>query len=209
MDAFRRWGAVVCAVVLGPLVPAIAVADPPPKLDPGTYEVELRAIEKGVNEIKEQIRKRQTALALLSETMFGGLEAPARAEITVDNDMSIFFKLNRVIVLFDGTPLALKTEERDGVSAQKTIPIYRDLVLPGDHTVQVVLDFKGNGDGVFSYLSGYRFAVRTSRSFTAQPGKTLQLHIVAFEQGGPTTPFEDRPAIRFVEKTIAGVAPTP
>ncbi|MFI5298004.1 MAG: dihydrolipoamide acetyltransferase, partial [Polyangiales bacterium] len=62
------------------------------------------------------------------------------------------------------------------------------------------------GYGIFSYLQGYKFEVRSSRSFTAMEGKTISLRVIGYEQGGPTTPLEERPAIRYIEKLTAGVA---
>jgi hypothetical protein len=59
---------------------------------------------------------------------------------------------------------------------------------------------------VFSYLRGYRFEVRSSHSFTAVDGKTVNLDAVAYEKGGVTTPLEERPAIRYREKIATGLA---
>ena len=132
-------------------------------------------------------------------------EGAARAEIVFENDMSSAFRLRRIVALYDGAPLATKTDERDQIGDQKEIPLYAELVQPGDHTVQVLLEYQGNGYGIFSYLKGYKFEVRSSRSFTAIEGKTLQLRVVGYEQGGPTTPLEERPAVRFVEKVQVGV----
>ena len=53
---------------------------------------------------------------------------------------------------------------------------------------------------MFSYLRGYRFEVKSSHSFTVTEGKTIQLEAVAWEKGGVTTPLEQRPTIRYVEK---------
>ncbi len=174
-------------------------------LDTQSYTVRLRDLEQRINDLKERIRRSHTRLALLSESIISGVTAAARAEIVFQNDMSSAFRLRRIVALYDGAPLATKTDERDQIGDQKEIPLYAELVQPGDHTVQVLLEYQGNGYGIFSYLKGYKFEVRSSRSFTAIEGKTLQLRIVGYEQGGPTTPLEERPAIRFVEKLQLGL----
>jgi hypothetical protein len=120
--------------------------------------------------------------------------------------MSSAFRLKRIVALYDGAPLATKTDEREQIGDQKEIPLYAELVQPGDHTLQILLEYQGNGYGIFSYLQGYKFEVRSSRSFTALEGKTLALRVIGYEQGGPTTPLEERPAIRYIEKLTAGVA---
>jgi hypothetical protein len=197
--------------------PAASVATPPPAtssaapastlatgstgtMDAATYSVRLRDLEQRINELKEAIRRSHTRLALLSESILSGITAAARAEITFENDMSSAFRLKRVVALYDGSPLTSKTDEHDQVGDQKEVPLYADLVQPGDHTVQILLEYQGNGYGIFSYLKGYKFEVRSSRSFTAIEGKTLQLRIVGYESGGPTTPLEERPAVRYMEK---------
>ena len=72
----------------------------------------------------------------------------------------------------------------------------------------MLINLQGNGYGVFSYLRGYKFEVRSSHSFTAVEGKTINLQAVAYEKGGVTTPLEERPAIRYVEKVVSGLADT-
>ncbi len=188
--------------------PAVAPGAPG-AMDGATYAVRLRDLEQRINELKEQIRRTHTRLALLSESILSGITAAARAEVVFHNEMSSAFRLKRVVALYDGAPLATKTDEKDGIGDQKEIPLYAELVQPGDHTLQVLLEYQGNGYGIFSYLKGYKFEVRSSRSFTAIEGKTIQLKVIGFEQGGPTTPLEERPAIRYVEKVQAGVGSAP
>jgi hypothetical protein len=73
-------------------------------------------------------------------------------------------------------------------------------VPAGDHTLQVALTFQGNGYGVFSYLRGYKFEVKSSHAFTAVEGKTVAVTATAYEKGGVTTPLEQRPNIEWQEK---------
>jgi hypothetical protein len=55
----------------------------------------------------------------------------------------------------------------------------------------------GNGFGLFSYLEGYRFRLRSSYAFTAEDGKIARVDIVAYEQGGINQPIEERPSVRY------------
>lgn len=184
--------------------PSLGTAGPAP-LDGATYSVRLRDLEQRINELKEQVRRTHTRLALLSESILSGITAASRAEVVFQNEMSSAFRLKRIVALYDGAPLTTKTDERDQIGDQKEIPLYAELVQPGDHTLQVLLEYQGNGYGIFSYLKGYKFEVRSSRGFTALEGRTISLRVVGYEQGGPTTPFEERPAVRYVERVTAGV----
>jgi hypothetical protein len=208
----------VSAVAAAPMPTASATAGAAPRsagalatgasgaMDGATYAVRLRDLEQRINELKEQIRRSHTRLALLSESILSGITAAARAEVIFENDMSSAFRLKRIVALYDGAPLATKTDERDQIGDQKEIPLYAELVQPGDHTLQVLLEYQGNGYGIFSYLQGYKFEVRSLRLFTALEGKTLTLRVIGYEQGGATTPLEERPAVRYTEKLQAGVA---
>ncbi len=62
------------------------------------------------------------------------------------------------------------------------------------------LEYRGHGYGIFSYLKGYRFRVRSSYTFSAPEGKAITIRVVGYEKGGPTAPLEERPAIRYMER---------
>ncbi|HEY2516938.1 MAG TPA: hypothetical protein VGI39_38970 [Polyangiaceae bacterium] len=170
-------------------------------MDGPTYAVRLRDLEGRVDELKDQIRRSHTRLALLSDTIMSGGAAGSRAEVGFDNEMSSAFRLVRALFVIDGTVQYNRQDETGALADQKNIPIFSGSVPPGDHTVQVLLSFQGNGYGVFTYLKGYHFEVKSSHSFTAVEGRTLNLTAMALEKGGVTTPLEQRPAVEWHEKT--------
>ena len=176
------------------------------QMDGATYQVRLRELEQRVDELKEQIRRSHTRLSLLSETILSGGVGGARSEVKFVNDMSSVFRLNRALFVLDGAVQYNKQDDSGALAAQKEIPIFSGSVPPGDHTLQVLLQFQGHGYGVFSYLRGYRFEVKSSHSFTVTEGKTMELEAIAYEKGGVTTPVEQRPAVRFVERLRTGGA---
>jgi hypothetical protein len=197
----------------GALAAAAAPITPPP-MDGPTYAVRLRDLEQRIDELKEQIRRSHTRLSLLSDTILSGGGAGSHANIKFKNELSSAFRVTRVLVVLDGAVQYNKTDQSGTLAEQAEIPIINGSVPPGDHTVQVLVNLQGNGYGVFSYLRGYRFEVRSSHSFTAVEGKTINLDTIVYEKGGVTTPLEERPAIRYLEKVTSGVAdpanaPTP
>ena len=169
-------------------------------MDGQTYAVRLRDLEQRVDELKDQIRRSHTRLALLSDTIIGGGGAGSRAEISFDNEMSSAFRLVRALFVLDGQVQYQRADDTGALADQKTIPIFTGSVPAGDHTVSVLLNFQGNGYGVFTYLRGYKFEVKSSHSFTSVEGKTLTITATALEKGGVTTPLEQRPAIEWHEK---------
>jgi hypothetical protein len=176
-----------------------------PTMDGPTYAVRLRDLEQRIDDLKEQIRRSHTRLSLLSDTILSGGGAGSRSTVKFQNELSSAFRLTRVLVVLDGAVQYSKTDQSGALSEQAEIPIFNGSVPPGDHTVQVIVNLQGNGYGVFSYLRGYRFEVKSSHSFTAVEGKTINLQAIAYEKGGVTTPLEERPAVRYVEKVVAGL----
>src|SRR5262249_27341665 len=140
----------------------------------------------------------------------GGGAAGSRSEVTFRNEMSSAFRLTKALFVIDGTVQYNRSDDSGALADQKEIPIFSGSIPPGDHTVQVLLNFQGNGYGVFTYLPGYKWEVKSSHSFTAVEGKTLTLEATALEKGGVTTPLEQRPSIEWHEKVGAlGAPPTP
>lgn len=185
----------------------------PGSMDGATYLVRLRDLEQRVDELKEQIRRSHTRLSLLSDSILSGGVGGARAEITFVNDMSNVFQLTRALFLLDGAVQNNKQDETGALAEQKEIPVFNGSIPPGDHTLQVLVQLRGHGFGVFSYLQGYRFEIRSSHSFTVTEGKTVELRAIAYEKGGVTVPLEQRPAMRYFERvrtTVQGdKAPAP
>jgi hypothetical protein len=181
---------------------ATAAAAP---IDGSTYAVRLRDLESRVDELKEQIRRSHTRLSLLSDTILSAGVGGARAEIRFQNDMSSAFRLTRALFVLDGAVQYNKADDTGALASQTEIPIFSGSIAPGDHTLQVLVQLRGHGYGVFSYLRGYKFEVKSSHAFTVTEGKSIDLQAIAWEKGGVTTPLEQRPAVRYVEKLRSGI----
>jgi len=176
-----------------------------------TYAVRLRDLEQRVDELKDQVRRSHTRLALLSDTILGGGVAGSRSEVQFKNEMSSAFLLIRALFVIDGQAQYNRQDDYGALADQKEIPIFSGSMPPGDHTIQIALTFQGNGFGVFSYLRGYKFDLKSSHSFTAIEGKSLTITATAFEKGGVTTPLDQRPAVEWHEKLqplMVGAAPS-
>lgn len=129
------------------------------------------------------------------------------AGIRFENELSSAFRVTRVLVVFDGAIQYSRTDDRDLLGDQHEIPIFDGSIPPGDHTVQLLVSLRGHGFGVFSYLDGYKFELRSTHSFTALPDTKTSLRAIAYERGGVTTPIEERPSIRWVESVTSATPP--
>jgi len=184
--------------------PATSASAPSPvrgePIDAGTYAVRLRDLEQRINELKEQIFRSKARLSLLAETVLEGVVGGGQAVILHENRMSQSYKLVRVVYALDGAPIFTKADEEGSLGDQKEFEIYNGSIVPGEHTLTVNLEYRGHGYGVFAYLKGYRFKVRSTYTFAVPEGRVSTVHVVGYEKGGPTTPLEERPAVRYIER---------
>jgi len=169
--------------------------------DKGSYSVRLKDLEDRVNRLKEQIFRSKARLSLLAETVLDRKIAGAKAIISFRNEMGGSFWLTKATILLDGGPIFNKTDEGGNLAERDVIELFDGPVMPGDHTLSVVLQYRGHGYGIFSYLKGYSFKVRSSRTFTVGEGKAIKIEVVGYEKGGVTTALEERPAVRYAEST--------
>ena len=182
-------------------IPTEAVpAAPTRSMDAGTYAVRLRDLEQRINELKEQIFRSKARLSLLAETVLEGVVGGGQAVIIHENRMSESYKLVRVVYALDGAPIFTKADEEGSLGDQKEFEVYNGSIVPGEHTLTVSLEYRGHGYGVFAYLKGYRFKVRSTYTFAVPEGRVSTVYVVGYEKGGPTTPLEERPAVRYIER---------
>jgi hypothetical protein len=177
------------------------------EVDAATYAVRLRDLEQRINELKEQIFRSKARLSLLAETVLQGVVAGAQTAIVHENKMSASYKLVKAVYALDGAPIFNRSDEEGALGDRPEFDVYNGSIVPGEHTLTVNLEYRGHGYGIFSYLKGYRFKVRSSHTFSAPEGKAVSLRVVAYEKGGPTAPLEERPAVRYQERVMETAAP--
>jgi len=197
-----------------PAAPAAAAEAPPaPAAAPagaasasngeGAYTVRLRALEKNVNELKEQVFRTKARLNLLKETVLGGVIGAARAVIHHRNEVGANYRLVRVVYALDGVQIFSKVDETGRLFEAQEFDVYNGAIQPGSHTLSVVMEYRGNSRaGIFTYTEGYKFTARGSHSFAAGEQKAITLTVVGKETGNLTTQYEDRLATEFRENVV-------
>jgi len=179
-------------------------------MDGPTYAIRLRDLEQRIDDLKEQIRRSHTRLSMLSDTILAGSGGGgSRAIIKYSNDISMAWRISKLLIVLDGTVQYSKTDQQGVIADAGEIPVFTGTIPPGAHTVQVLVNLTGTGFGVFSYLKGYKFEIRSDYSFTSLEGKTTNLQVVSFEKGGAIARFEERPAVRYAEKVTQGLGELP
>ncbi len=162
-----------------------------------TQNLTLRDVEERVNDLKERIFQSKARLMQLQEVVMHGAITGSRAVLIHRNEMGGAFQLIRARYQLDGAPIFNRSSEKDPLSDEKSINIFDGSIAPGRHELSVFLEYRGRGVGVFRYLEGYEFKVRSSYTFTSKEGQLTRIQIVGYEKGGMTTDLKDRPAVRY------------
>jgi hypothetical protein len=180
-----------------PATAAPAPAPGAPAADASASGVRLKALERSVNDLKEQVFRTRARLNLLKETVLGGVIGASRCVIRHKNEMGATFRLIKVVYALDGVQIMNKVDDTGRLADMPEFDVYNGAIQPGNHTLSVQVVYQGSGFGVFSYLKGYKFKASSSNTFLAADGKATQVTVVGYEKGGMTTNMEDKPAIEF------------
>lgn len=191
------------APTAAPPAPGDSGAGAPAAGSDAANSVRLRALEKNVNELKEQIFRTKARLNLLKETVLGGTLGASRAVIRHKNEMGTSYSLIKAVYALDGVQIFSKADDTGRLAEMKEFDVYNGAIQPGSHTLSVVMFYQGNGFGVFSYLKGYKMTVRSSHTFVAGEAKATAITVVGYEKGNMTTNLEDRPAVDFRVNVVA------
>jgi hypothetical protein len=120
--------------------------------------------------------------------------SPCPTTLVFHNETSAVFRLVRITALLDGEPLFLRADT-ERLADERRLALAEDLPLSGgDHTLNLLLVFRGAGQGVFSYLSGYTFTVRSTHRFAGGSTRVLTVRV---HERPVTVPLAERLAVRF------------
>ena len=163
------------------------------------FELRAKTLEEQINDLKEKILRTKSRLLLLQEAMVGGTEVSsgAKAILVHRNEMGSAFVLESVSYALDGAPIFTKVDVNGDLDKKEEFEIFNGRIVPGQHQINVKMNYRGHGYGVFSYLEGYKFNITGNYTFNAEPGKITTVKIIGFEAGGFTTDIKDRPKVRY------------
>lgn len=162
------------------------------------YAIQIKNLEEKVNELKERVFRSKARLTLLQETVLMGKITGAKINIVFNNQMGSSFKIESVSFSLDGTQIFSRVNQDGSLENTDIFEILpSSSMVPGNHTINAYLVYRGNGFGLFSYLNQYKFKIKSSHTFYVEEGKITKVKVVAYEKGSLTTDLRDRPAVRF------------
>ena len=176
-----------------PPAPAAAPAETP-KADGNS--VRLREIEERVADLKEKIYRSKSRLVLLREQILHNVIAEAKGIIVHRNEMGSAFSLEQVLYYLDGNKIYYQDNKSGSLDEHREFEIFSGNLMPGNHLISVEMVYRGSG-GMFSYVDGYRFKLKSNYTFYATKGRITRVAIVGHERGGLTTSMEDKPYVSY------------
>ena len=160
------------------------------------YDMRLQELETKIDDLKEKVFQSKSRVVLLKETVLGGNLSGSRAVIVHRNKLGPRFKLKRAMYSLDGSRVFNESREGGGLKKSDKIKVFDSSVTAGNHNVSILLEYEGGPVGIFSYMKGYQFKVRSSCPFDAQEGKATMIEIQAVRGGGAFSDMEKKADIR-------------
>lgn len=177
-------------------VPREQSARPVPQRD-ATYELTLRELEDELNELKDDIFGSKSRLFQLREQILNDPIGGSRAVLLFTDDVGRRFELVSVNVGLDSNQIYAATDATHDLDGLRNAEIFDGAMTPGLHNISVRLEYVGNGFGMFSYMNGYRVAVRSSQQVMVDDGMTAEVEIRGWEDASNGAAYEERPSIEF------------
>ncbi len=159
------------------------------------YNLKLRNLEESINSLKDKIFRSKQRLAILQETVMSGSIAGARATIIHKNNVGGAFRLISAIYYLDEAPVFKRINQPEELEAKK-ITVFESSVVPGPHHISAYFVYQGRGFGIFSYMKGYSFKIKSGHSFIVEEGSLVEI-TVSPEDRGSAVQVEDRLNISF------------
>jgi hypothetical protein len=132
-----------------------------------------------------------------------------RLYLTLADELSESFVLVQAAVALDGNFLLYCPRPEDpqrSLDMTQNFLAFDGPLTAGPHALSIALLYRGHGQGIFSYLSGYTFRVESTHEFALAESSLVVLRAAARERGGPETALEDRPFIVFEDRSAEPVS---
>lgn len=160
------------------------------------YNLEIQELETKIDDLKERVFQSKSRVVLLKETVLGGNLSGSRAVIVHNGQLGGRFKLQRAMYSLDGNRVFNESKKTGKLPEKKTFKVYDDSLTTGQHNLSILLEYRGSGFGIFSYMKGYEFKITSSCQFTAKAGKLATLKVKSVSKAGALKDVQKQPGIQ-------------
>jgi hypothetical protein len=109
------------------------------------------------------------------------------------------FQIMKISAFVDGLKIA-EVEDKTLWEGKPEMELWKGAFGAGEHALTVLVAYKGNGHGVFSYYDNYRYEARASTRFRLEEGARLQMMVDILDKGGINTSFDKRLFIAIAQR---------
>ena len=160
------------------------------------HQAQLNAFRLRIEALRSKLGGVEARVAGLKQTVLVGAVMATRARLVHRNEMSGSFRLEKAVYRLDGEVI-FSRESDDELSDSDEIVLFDGPLKAGAHAVDVEMVFRGSAVGVFTYLQGYKFNVRSRYQLDVVEGRNTVLKIVAFEADDLTVEARQRFKVRY------------
>tara|TARA_B100001248_G_C27399272_1_gene468560 strand:+ start:5100 stop:5687 length:588 start_codon:yes stop_codon:yes gene_type:complete len=113
---------------------------------------------------------------------------------------SVEYIINGVRSYFYQTP---DTEIRKVSSVKENVESYETTLAPGEHDIQVIVNYVGNDSGIFSYLSEYKVQMQQKKKLKFTKDNDYKILVQAYEKGGLLSDFKEKAKLSIAFQEIS------
>lgn len=177
--AAARWIARVALVVFGVFVAAPGHAQESSDEAAARQEWvrELRTAEEQVHALKEQVFRSKATLQLLRELAVQGASAGGQLRVRHLTELPRAYRVASIDYYLDGKSVFSWSEAAGGAPLPRTFVVREAQAAPGQHNVQLSVQLRGDGGGVFGYVDAYTSKVESSSSFDVAGGEVTEISV--------------------------------
>jgi len=176
---------------------ALAIAEPPP----ATSESQSGAVAAPAEPAPAASEPQTRTVAAPAEPL---LPQQRRGNVAIEVRPKLggavqSFEIVKVAASVDGHEVSALDGKSFGPHKSE-VEAWNGTIDAGEHVLNVVVEYHGNGHGVFSYFDGYRYTARSSTHFRVDGGGRSEMKVDLIDKGGVNTAFDKRLAIAFATK---------
>lgn len=160
------------------------------------HRAQLNAFKVRVAALRSRLGGVEARVAGLKQAVLVGAVLATRARLVHRNDMGGSFRLEKAAYKLDGDEIFSRAND-DRLAESREITLFDGPLTAGAHLVEVEMTFRGAAVGVFTYLQGYKFTVRSRYQLDVVEGRNTVLKVVAFEAEDLTVEAKNRFKVRY------------
>lgn len=178
-SAASRWLAWVAAFLVAFLAPGSARAQDAADDAAAQQEWvrELRTAEEQVHALKEQVFRSKATLQLLRELAIQGASGGGALRVRHVTELPRAYRVAAIDYYLDGKSVFSWTDAEGAAPLPRTFVVREAEAAPGQHNVQVSVQLRGDGGGVFGYVDAYASKVDSTTTFDVAGGQVTEVAV--------------------------------